>query len=122
MQQTLSAIRTHMVFFMTMSAILTTLIGIAGCGKSGGGGPAIVNPKVHIIVGYFIDSPVEGLQYTSPTWSGLTDSQGSFNYQDGEEITFSIGGIVLGRTSAKGRITPVDLDSATTNKLQHKSN
>ncbi len=110
MQQTLSAIRTRMVFLLTVSAILTTLIGITGCGS--GGGPAIAKPEGTYNTGYFIDSPVEGLQYKTPTWSGLTDSQGTFYYQDGEEITFSLGTVILGQTEAKGIITPVDLDSA----------
>ena len=110
MQQTLSAIRTRMVFLLTVSAILTTLIGITGCGS--GGGPAIAKPEGTYNTGYFIDSPVEGLQYKTPTWSGLTDSQGTFYYQDGEEITFSLGTVILGQTQAKGMITPVDLDSA----------
>jgi hypothetical protein len=100
-----------MVFLLTVSAILTTLIGITGCGS--GGGPVIAKPEGSYKIGFFIDSPVEGLQYQTISWSGLTDSQGSFNFQDGEVITFSIGGIVLGRTSAKARITPVDLDSTT---------
>jgi len=99
-----------MVFLLTVSAILTTLIGITGCGS--GGGPAIAKPEGSYKVGYFIDSPVEGLQYKTPSWSGLTDSKGSFNYQDGEEITFSLGTVILGQTQAKGIITPVDLDSA----------
>lgn len=112
MQQTLLAIRTHMAFLITVSAILTTLIGITGCGKSGGGGPVIAKPEGTYKNGYFIDSPVEGLQYKTPSWSGLTDSQGTFYYQDGEEITFSLGTVILGQTQAKGIITPVDLDSA----------
>jgi hypothetical protein len=101
------AIRDRLVLFMAMS--LSILFGVIGCG--GGGGPTIAKPEGTYNTGYFIDSPVEGLQYTTPTWSGLTDSQGTFYYQDGEEITFSLGTVVLGQTLAKGIITPVDLDS-----------
>jgi hypothetical protein len=99
-----------MILIMGMSALFSLLLGITGCSQ-GGGGPAVLKPEGTYKVGFFIDSPVEGLQYQAITWSGATNSQGGFYYQDGEQITFSIGGVVLGRTPAKGIITPVDLDN-----------
>jgi len=108
MHQPLLSTRDRLVLFMAMS--LSILFGVIGCGS--GGGPTIAKPEGTYNTGYFIDSPVEGLQYTTPTWSGLTDSQGAFYYQNGEEITFSLGTVILGQTLAEGIITPVDLDSA----------
>ncbi|HVN70939.1 MAG TPA: PKD domain-containing protein [Desulfomonilia bacterium] len=43
----------------------------------------------------------------------MTDSQGGFFYQDGEDVTFYIGSVVLGQSSAKGIVTPVDLGGGT---------
>jgi hypothetical protein len=104
------SIRDRLVLFMAIGTILSILFGIMGCG---GGGPAVAKPEGTYNTGYFVDSPVEGLQYHTITWpSNITDSQGAFKYQDGEEITFSIGTVILGRTTAKGIITPADLDSA----------
>ncbi len=109
MQHLLLVIRTRMFLFMGMSALFCLLLGFMGCSQ-GGGGPAVFKPEGAYKTGFFVDSPVEGLQYHTITWDSTTDSQGTFYYQEGEQITFSIGGVVLGSTPAKGIITPVDLD------------
>ena len=65
--------------------------------------------------GSFVDSEVEGIEYTSAdgsgetTFSGVTDENGSFNYYEGDTVTFNIGGIVIGSATAEPVITPVDL-------------
>ncbi|HPR55426.1 MAG TPA: hypothetical protein PLV84_09890 [Deltaproteobacteria bacterium] len=59
--------------------------------------------------GRFVDSPVEGLAYETPSVSGTTDSQGAFLFSSSEQVTFSIGGIVLGTTRARTVLTPLDL-------------
>jgi hypothetical protein len=59
--------------------------------------------------GIFVDSAVEGITFKTETKSGETDSKGRFIYEPGETVTFSIGGIILGTTTAKPTITPVDL-------------
>jgi hypothetical protein len=59
--------------------------------------------------GMFIDSAVEGLTFTTETLSGETDSFGRFSYEPGQMVTFSIGGIILGSTSGKSVVTPLDL-------------
>ena len=57
----------------------------------------------------FIDGPVGGLHYRTPTGSGLTDADGGFEVLPGEPVEFSLGDVVLGETSAKASITPADL-------------
>ena len=59
--------------------------------------------------GIFMDSAVEGITFKTETISGETDSHGRFTYEPGETVTFSIGGIILGTTTVKPVITPVDL-------------
>jgi para-nitrobenzyl esterase len=59
--------------------------------------------------GIFVDSAVEGITFKTETMSGETDVHGRFTYVPGETVTFSIGGIVLGTTTVKPVITPVDL-------------
>ena len=59
--------------------------------------------------GYFIDGPVQGLTYRTPTQSGSTDSTGRFNYLTGETVTFSIGDFVLGSSAGAQRMTPSNL-------------
>lgn len=62
-----------------------------------------------LLKGVFYDSPVIGLEYETLTTSGLTNEKAEFEYRKGEEITFSVGGLVLGSTTAKSMITPADL-------------
>ncbi|MEP0356788.1 hypothetical protein [Paraglaciecola sp.] len=59
--------------------------------------------------GIFIDSPVEGLSYVSGDIEGTTDANGVFTYEVGEEITFSIGDIVIGSATGAATITPLSL-------------
>ncbi len=40
--------------------------------------------------------PVVGLQYRTPSCSGLTNERGEFNYQAGERIAFLVGGVAFG--------------------------
>ena len=59
--------------------------------------------------GTFVDSPVEGLKYVTETLSGITNSQGEFNYLANETVTFSIGGISFPPVNAASVITPLVL-------------
>ncbi len=60
-------------------------------------------------VGFFIDSPVQGLSYASTSYSGVTDASGRFDYEDGEAIVFSFGDILLPSISASKAIHVSDL-------------
>ncbi|SHJ28834.1 hypothetical protein SAMN02745165_01990 [Malonomonas rubra DSM 5091] len=62
----------------------------------------------HPKLGHFIDSPVGGLNFTTPTNSGKTDPAGGFAYFPGEEVTLAIGPYSLGITVADHRISPLD--------------
>jgi hypothetical protein len=59
--------------------------------------------------GTFVDSPVKGLRYTTPTKTGLTDSWGRFEYLEGETIRFTVGGIELGEAQGADKVTPFSL-------------
>jgi hypothetical protein len=59
--------------------------------------------------GTFIDAPVSGLHYTTDTLSGITNSEGEFNYLANEKITFFIGGITFPEVAAASVITPLTL-------------
>jgi len=58
--------------------------------------------------GTFIDSPVQGLAYTTPSASGITGENGQFFCNPGEMIQFMIGDVMLGEIQAKDVITPMD--------------
>ena len=64
--------------------------------------------------GQFIDSPVSGLFYETPTQQGYTDHNGYFSFADGETISFSIGNISLGSSIATEVVTPNELGNGAT--------
>jgi hypothetical protein len=86
------------------------LLFAVGCG---GNTDAAVEPdptgRTGLRVGLFDHGPVEGLSYATPTLSGMTNAAGEFLYEEGEEVTFSIGDITLGTALAQEVITPFDL-------------
>ena len=64
--------------------------------------------------GQFIDAPVKGLNYRTPTHVGSTESteengSGGFDYFPGETISFSIADVPIGSASADPKISPLDL-------------
>jgi len=98
--------------------IATAIFGLSliGCGggggSSGGDTPAVTN------TGTFVDSPVEGLKYETATLSGYTNDQGEFNYKTNESVTFTLGNLVIGKTSGNTLITPANLlDVNTSNAI-----
>jgi len=85
---------------------------LSACGGGGGGdnsdsGPSTPEPTV--LTGVFLDSPVNGLRYQTPTRSGLTNALGEFQYIDGENVTFSLGNTELGIARGTDTITPFTL-------------
>ncbi len=72
-------------------------------------GVKIAVGKGGVLTGRFIDSAVAGLQFSTPTLSGITTVDGGFLYRIGETVSFGIGGIELGSYKGQPIITPVDL-------------
>lgn len=64
-----------------------------------------------VTTGVFVDSAVSGLEYSaSPSGiEGVTDDEGTFEYEDGDTVTFSVGSVEIGRVSASGVITPLNV-------------
>lgn len=59
--------------------------------------------------GVFVDAPVAGLTYETPTQSGATDDDGTFFYEDGQTVQFFLSDSPLGEAPAGPRLSPVDL-------------
>ena len=59
--------------------------------------------------GHFIDSPVAGLSFTTPTHTGKTDDSGGFDYFPGERVELSVGSVYLGSPLAGHKISPLDI-------------
>lgn len=74
--------------------------------------PATSTPTpITYSTGRFVDVPVMGLSYQSDSISGSTDADGQFQYQAGDNVSFTAGPVILGSTSAKSLVTPFDLSS-----------
>jgi hypothetical protein len=88
------------------------MAGLVACGsgsdgdKSPSSGPS---PTPESKTGVFLDTVVSGLDYVTDTQSGTTDDFGQYQYIEGEAVTFSIGGIILGSTLAGPVVTPLAL-------------
>ena len=59
--------------------------------------------------GHFIDSPVGGITYLTPTQEGVTDLSGGFDYFPGEVVELAVGSVELGSTVANNKISPLDI-------------
>ncbi len=92
---------------------------ISSCGGEGSDGENPGDPS--LLTGYFLDSPVEGLEYVRYTKSGntytsntfplpLTDKNGKFLYKEGEYLLFKIGNIDFGFIPGKQIISPLDME------------
>ncbi|MBL4796681.1 MAG: DUF1566 domain-containing protein [Oleispira sp.] len=96
------------LFFLCSISILTAC--------SGGSSEDNDSPDVDVVEksGQLIDSTLAGVTYQTPTYSGITDSEGRYSYLEGELVTFTIGGVSLGgAVSAGPLLTPLDLLGAT---------
>ncbi len=63
--------------------------------------------------GVFLDSAVGGVDYyTSSRLGGVTDSSGTFYYNPGDQVSFTIGGISLGSVTGATKLTPVEVMGA----------
>jgi hypothetical protein len=99
--------------------LLVAMIGLAACGggsddssTSTDGDTASdgdTSTEVTTATGVFKDSNVSGLSFESGSQSGITDSNGLFTYEVGEPVTFKIGPVIIGQTTGKAVVTPIDL-------------
>lgn len=90
--------------------VLLVQFGITGCGSDDDDDDdVVITPDSTALSGIFRGGPVEGLAFSTKTHSGTTDKAGTFSYEEGETITFSIGDLVLGAATGDGDVSPIDL-------------
>jgi len=80
---------------------------VVGCG--GSDSTATPTAQTNTITGQFIDSAVEGLDYSCGDMSGITNSNGDFTCKIGETVTFKLGEYTIGSAVASQTMTPVTL-------------
>ncbi|VAW88220.1 hypothetical protein MNBD_GAMMA17-122 [hydrothermal vent metagenome] len=92
---------------LSLSLVTIAALALAGC--HGDDVLLAEAPAPTIASGMFKDSSVSGLTFESGGQSGITGPDGSFSYEVGNSITFSVGGISLGSGIGAPIMTPIDL-------------
>ena len=98
------------------------MLGFAGCGGAGGSGSTTNAALPTATTGVFLDGPVQGLHYDTPSQHGSTDAKGGFQYLPGEEVAFSVGNIQFAAATAQSIMTPLDLAGTTNVSDQRVTN
>jgi YD repeat-containing protein len=97
-----------MAGWLTMSFLLVSC-GPGGSPPPGGNSGTGGTPSSRALRGALIDSPVAGVSFETATLAGVTDSEGSFLYEPGETVVFSLGDTVIGEVAGQPEVTPFDL-------------
>jgi hypothetical protein len=100
-----------------LATTLALLLSACGGGSDGSVSPAPSDPSGSNgpsndpapQIGMFLDAPVAGIAYRSvgKTEVKYTNADGEYEYQPGEQVIFSIGGIELPAVAATGVVTPL---------------
>ncbi len=88
--------------------LISLLLLLAACsGGNSNRGNDGSDPSV--LTGQLIDSAVSGIRFETDTRSGVTDSDGHFQYLDGEMVRFYLGDLLLGDAISTPVVTLFDL-------------
>jgi len=92
------------------NSLLATLLTTSAVAFFGGCGS---ESSSDVSTAYLVDSGVKGVSYHCGTQSGITGTDGVFNYQNGQMCTFSIGetsfSVPADKLSAGKKVTPYDI-------------
>ena len=121
-----------------IGAGVVVLGALAGGGGSSGGGSSSSSstdttdssnnnsgstPTAPILLGRLLDSAVAGASYSSTSGlNGTTNANGEFSYREGDQVSFTIGSVLLGKANGSSIITPLELTGATTTADQRVVN
>jgi len=83
---------------MTTSLVIGSMFTLIGCG---GGGSSTATSSVATGTAYYVDSAVEGVDYTCGARSGVTGADGAFTFEAGGSCTFYLGDIELRSVEAR---------------------
>ena len=98
------------LFIISAASLLTACGGGGGSDNSAGspaGGQSTGSSTS--LTGRFVDGPVSGLRYSTPTSNGRTNANGEFTYRQGETVSFFIGAVLIGQAPGAATITPFSL-------------
>lgn len=109
----LRAANKHQYFSLLPTLLLTYTLTACSGGDDEDNTPVPQEPPTVVaptpISGLFLDSPVIGIGYRTQTLEGITDTEGRYDYIEGETVTFHIGDLEFPATEASGIVTPLDI-------------
>ncbi len=91
----------HLSTNISTILLLSFLTGFSGCGGSSSSdaspSPGQADEQAEELIGQFIDDPVRGLGYRCSSGSiGVTDSDGKYSCDVGDDVTFTVGAVTIG--------------------------
>jgi hypothetical protein len=101
---------------LKLSAGLIATATLTACG-GGVTGSTPVGSAGRTVQAQFVDAPVSNLHYNSQSNFGDTDISGHFNCNLGQEVTFSIGALTLGKSICQRVITPQTISATITQNV-----
>ncbi|MEM1174352.1 MAG: hypothetical protein AAGI27_06040 [Pseudomonadota bacterium] len=101
--------KNHFVRSGIIAAGIPLALGLFGCSDSSSQASQQPATPPPLPIGNLIGLAPEGLQYSTATQQGLTGAGGSFEYRNGETITFSLSGTPLGSAEAQAELDLFDL-------------
>jgi hypothetical protein len=103
----------------TLALSLSLLLAACG-GGSGTSTTAATPPVTGSQSGILTDAAVQGVSYrTSSGVTGVTGPNGEYNFNPGDTVQFTLGGLSLGNVTATGIISPIQLASGDSNRLNN---
>lgn len=97
----------RLVILLSMPALITACGG-GGAGGSGGGGSVVPGSSINA---QFIDAPVKGMQLETVAGTAQTGANGSFTCLLGEEVTFKLKDLEIGKANCGEKVFLYDLTS-----------
>lgn len=94
---------------LSMGLVTTATLTACGGGTSTGS-----VPTGQVVSAQFLDAAVSNLHYESYSYAGETDTAGGFSCAFNEEVTFSIGALVLGSSICQRIVTPQTISATIT--------
>ena len=103
--------------------VIFVIGGLASCGgnsddssSTGGSGEQLSGSAT----GKLIDAAISGVNYsTSSKKAGVTDENGTYNYDYGDTVEFKLGSLTLGKVKATAIVTPINLAGDSISRLQN---
>ncbi len=111
----------------------TLIIGLTACGDdlsldsiTGNTNPndnftmAVIAAPTGAASGVLMGTQAAGISYSSSSGqSGVTDEDGTFNFNHGDTVEFKLGDLILGKVQGSPVVTPIELAGDNENKLQN---